>query len=155
MSRPVDPSAEHLSLHEIVTTRVLTAPRELVFRAWTDPDHLVRWWGPKGFTNTLQELDLRPGGRWRIVMHGPDGTDYPNESVFVEVVPPERLVFDHLEPIHRFRTTVTFAEESGGTALTWRMRFATVAEYDRVRSYVAAANEQNIDRLEAELARMA
>jgi uncharacterized protein YndB with AHSA1/START domain len=155
LSEPADHPAEDLSLREIVTTRILAFPRELVFRAWTDPDHLPNWWGPKGFTNTLQELDLRPGGRWRIVMHGPNGTDYPNESVFVEIVPPERIVFDHLEPIHRIRTTVTLAAHSGGTALIWRMLFATVAECDRVRSFVSTANEQNLDRLEAELARMA
>lgn len=154
MSESTDSAAEDLSLREILTTRTLAAPRALVFRAWTEPEHVVHWWGPKGFTNTVQELDLRPGGAWRIVMHGPDGTDYPNESVFVEIVPPERIVFDHLEPIHRFRTTVTFAEHPGGTALTWRMVFADVAECDRVRSFVTTANEQNLDRLEAELARM-
>ena len=81
MSEKMDSSAEALSDREIVTTRVFNAARELVFKAWTDPDHLVHWWGPKGFTNTFQEFDLRPGGIWRFVMHGPDGVDYKNKSV--------------------------------------------------------------------------
>lgn len=77
---------ESASEREPVTSRVLEAPRERVFRAFSDPAHLERWWGPKGFTNTFHEFDLRPGGNWRFVMHGPDGADFPNESVFVEVV---------------------------------------------------------------------
>jgi uncharacterized protein YndB with AHSA1/START domain len=116
---------------EIVTTRVMDAPRELVFKAWTDPDHLVHWWGPKGFTNTFHEFDLKPGGVWRFVMHGPDGGDYQNESVFVEIVKPERIVFHHVSA-PQFQVTVTLAEQAGKTKLT-----------------------QNLDRLEAQLAKMA
>ena len=80
MSAKKESSAEALSDREIVTTRVFDAPRELVFKAWTDPDHLAKWWGPKGFTNTFQEFDMRPGGVWRFIMHGPDGVDYKNKS---------------------------------------------------------------------------
>ena len=76
-----DSFPEPLSEREIVTTRVIDAPRERVFKAWTDPEHLAQWWGPKGFTNTFQEFDMRPGGAWRFVMPGPDGVDYKN--VFV------------------------------------------------------------------------
>jgi uncharacterized protein YndB with AHSA1/START domain len=139
----------------IVTTRLIDAPRELVFKAWTDPGHLVHWWGPKGFTNTFQEFDLRPGGVWRFVMHGPDGRIYENQSVFVEIVKPERIVFHHLKPVHEFQVTATFAEQAGKTELTWRMLFGSVAECDKVRRYVVEANEQNLDRLEAQLAKMA
>jgi len=81
-------SAHAASDREIVTTRVVDAPRELVFRAWTEPEHVGQWWGPNGFTSTIQEMDVRPGGVWRLVMHGPDGTDYPNESIYLEVVRP-------------------------------------------------------------------
>jgi len=147
--------AETLSDREIVTTRVFDAPRELVFRAFSDPDHLARWWGPKGFTNTFHEFDMRPGGFWRFVMHSPDGIDYKNESVFVEVVKPERIVFRHLKPIHVFQMTVIFAEQGGKTNLTWRMLLESVAECDRVKAFAVAANEQNFDRLEAHLAKMA
>ena len=75
---------------EIVSARVFDAPRELVWKAWVDPKHVAQWWGPKGFTNTIHEMDVRPGGVWRFAMHGPDGTDYKNEIVFIEVVRPER-----------------------------------------------------------------
>jgi uncharacterized protein YndB with AHSA1/START domain len=139
---------------EIVSTRVLPWPRERVFRAWTDPYHLARWWGPKGFTNTFQEFDLRPGGRWQFVMHGPNGADYPNQSGFVEIVKPERIVFDHVSP-PVFQVTATFAEEGGKTRLTFRMRFETVAECEKVKRVAVGANEENFDRLEAELASMA
>jgi uncharacterized protein YndB with AHSA1/START domain len=77
---------------EIVITRVFNAPREMVYKAWTDPIHIAQWWGPKGFTTRVMELDLRPGGRSRYVMVGPDGTEYPGEGVFREIVPFERIV---------------------------------------------------------------
>jgi uncharacterized protein YndB with AHSA1/START domain len=79
---------------ELVFTRVYDAPRELVFEAWTDPKHLTQWWGPNGFTTTIHEMDVRPGGVWRLVMHGPDGKDYNNRIAFLEVVKPERLVYN-------------------------------------------------------------
>jgi uncharacterized protein YndB with AHSA1/START domain len=155
MSAKKDSSAEALSDREIVTTRVFDAPRELAFKAFSDPDHLVHWWGPKGFTNTFHEFDMRPGGIWRFVMHGLDGVNYKNESVFVEVVKPERIVFHHLKPVHEFQMTVTFVEQDGKTKLTWRMLFKSAAECDKVRVFAVEANEQNFDRLEAQLAKMA
>ena len=97
--------SEESTPFEIVSTRVFAAPRGLVFEAFSNPDHLKHWWGPKGFTNTFSEFDLRPGGAWRFVMHGPDGVDYQNASDFVEVVKPERIVFQHLRPMHRFRVS--------------------------------------------------
>jgi uncharacterized protein YndB with AHSA1/START domain len=148
-----DSAAEAPSDREIVTTRVFDAPRELVFEAWTDPDHLARWWGPQGFTSTFHEFDLRPGGVWRFVMHGPDGTDYQNKSVFVEIAKPERIVFDHVSG-PRFQVTATFAEQAGKTEVTFRMRFETGAECDKAKAYAVPANEQNFDRLEAQLERM-
>ncbi|MEX2546095.1 MAG: SgcJ/EcaC family oxidoreductase [Phycisphaeraceae bacterium] len=140
---------------EIVSARVFNAPRERVFEAFSDPGHLSQWWGPKGFSNTIHEFDLRPGGAWRLTMHGPDGADYQNESVFVEVVKPEKVVFDHCEPIHRFQMTMTFSQENGRTKLTWRMCFESAQECARVKSLVGEANEQNFDRLEEHLASMA
>ncbi|HEX9222992.1 MAG TPA: SRPBCC domain-containing protein, partial [Candidatus Acidoferrales bacterium] len=106
---------------ELVLTRVFDAPRELVFKVWTDPKHVAQWWGPHGFTNPVCELDLRPGGAIRIHMRGPDGTVYPMTGVYQEVVPPERLVFTSAaldangNPMFEVLTTVTFAEESGKT----------------------------------------
>lgn len=147
-------TAEALPDREIVSTRVLDAPRELVFRAFSDPDLLARWWGPEGFTNNFQEFDLRPGGAWRFVMRGPDGAEYPMEKVFVEVATPERIVLRHLQPMHRFEMTMTFADEVGRTRLTWRMRFDSAEEVERIRDVLAEANEQNFDRLEAQLAQL-
>lgn len=138
---------------EFASSRVFAAPRELVFEAWSDPGHLSRWWGPRGFTNTFQEFDMRPGGHWRFVMHGPDGTDYKNHSVFVEVVPPERIIFDHVSG-HRFRVIATFSEQRGKTELIFRMLFETASECERVKAFAVGANEQNFDRLAAELATM-
>lgn len=139
---------------EIVSTRVFDAPPERVFRAFSDPTRLARWWGPNGFTNTFHEFDLRPGGAWRFVMHGPGGADFENVTEFIEVVAPERIVFRHLEPIHRFHMTMTFAEEAGQTRLTWRMRFESAAELERVKAFIPGANEQNFDRLAAQLVTM-
>lgn len=140
---------------EVVSTRVFGAPRELVFRAFTDPDVLVRWWGPEGFTSTFEEFDPRPGGAWRLVMRGPDGTDHQMVKTFVEVAPPARIVLQHVDPTHGFRMTMTFADEAGRTRLTWRMRFESAEEAGRVRALVAVANEQNFDRLETQLGELA
>jgi uncharacterized protein YndB with AHSA1/START domain len=124
----------------IVATRIFAAPRDLVFAAWTDPAHLAHWWGPHGFTTTTHSFDLRPGGLWRFVMHGPDGRDFQNRITFDEVVPPQRLVYRHgggedVEPV-QFRTIVLFeqlAEEAGArTRITMRMEFPSPAERDRV-----------------------
>ena len=128
---------------EIVLSRLLDAPREMVFAAWTDPKQVVQWWGPRGFTTTTQEMAVAPGGVWRFIMHGPDGRDYDNRITFDEIVKPERLVYHHgggddVEPV-QFRTTVTFEELSGKrTRLTMRAMFPSAAERDRViRDYGA------------------
>jgi uncharacterized protein YndB with AHSA1/START domain len=139
---------------EIVSTRLFDAPRELVFAAFSDPERLKHWWGPNGFTNTISAFDLRPDGVWKLVMRGPDGTDYHNESIFVEVVKPERIVFDHQKPIHWFRMTMAFTDEGGKTRLTWRMRFESKEELDKVRNFIPTANEQNFDRLAEHLKTM-
>jgi uncharacterized protein YndB with AHSA1/START domain len=143
----------NVSKREIVSTRLIDASRDLVFKAWTDPHHLVQWWGPKGFTNTFHEFEPTPGGRWRFVMHGPDGRDYQNESVFAEVVRPERVVFDHISG-PTFRLTATFNDEDGKTRVTFRQQFETAAECAKVKLFAAPANEENLDKLEAELRRM-
>ena len=135
---------------ELVSTRVYDAPRELVFQAWTEAELLARWWGPNGFTNTFHEFDQRPGGVWRFDMHGPDGKSYPNKSAFVDIVPQERIVFDHLSG-HRFRVTATFEERDGRTRVTFSQLFEDRAEFDAAKSYCAEGNEQNLDRLGAVL----
>jgi uncharacterized protein YndB with AHSA1/START domain len=138
---------------EIVTSRLLDAPRERVFEAFADPARLTHWWGPKGFTSTFREFDLRPGGHWRFVLHGPNGADYQNESVFVEIVKPERIVLDHVSA-PKFRMTLTLDDRAGKTVIGWRMHFETAEQCAKVKVFAVDANEQNLDRLEAELARM-
>lgn len=137
---------------EIVSTRRVNAPRASVWACHTNPVLLAQWWGPEGFTNEFETFDLHPGGVWRLVMRGPDGTAFRLEKRFVEVLPPERLVHDHLDPVHAFRMTVTLAEDAGGTQITWRMRFNSAEESARVKDFIAGANEQNFDRLETLLA---
>ena len=88
MSETRDTSAEILASREIVATRTFDAPRDLVFKMWTDPKHIAQWWGPKGFTTTIYEMDVKPGGVWRFVMHGPVGVDYQNKVVYLEIVKP-------------------------------------------------------------------
>ncbi|MBA4106379.1 MAG: ATPase [Pirellula sp.] len=124
---------------EIVITRLLNAPRELAFSAWTDPEKVVKWWGPNGFSITIERMDVRPGGVWKYVMHGPDGVDYPNKTVYEEIVPPELLSYSHSggdpargERAVLFHSTVTFVQESDQTRITLRMKFKSPED----RTYV-------------------
>jgi uncharacterized protein YndB with AHSA1/START domain len=113
---------------ELVLTRVFDAPRELVFKAWTDPKRVAQWWRPRGFTNPVCELDVRPGGAIRIHMRGPDGTVYPMTGVYQEVLEPERIVFTSAaldaegNALFELLTTVTFAEQGGKTKQILRAR---------------------------------
>jgi uncharacterized protein YndB with AHSA1/START domain len=135
---------------ETVITRIFDAPRELVFQAWTQPENLAQWWGPKGFTNTFKEFDLRPGGTWEFIMHSPDGANFPNKSVFVEIAKPDRVVLNHVSGPH-FQITATFEEHAGKTKFTFRQSFETEKEFDKVKSFAIDGNKETIDRLEAHL----
>jgi uncharacterized protein YndB with AHSA1/START domain len=142
---------------EIVVSRVFDAPRELVFEAWTDPEQVIRWWGPHGFTTTIHEMDVRPGGVWRFTMYGPDGSDYGNRVEFVEVMAPERLVYDHgpegQGDVKEFRVTVTFDENDSKTRVTLRMIFESPAERDRMVEFGALeGGKQTLERLAQHLA---
>jgi uncharacterized protein YndB with AHSA1/START domain len=140
----------------IVITRTVDAPRELVWKVWTDAKHIALWWGPNGFTNTIHSMDVKPGGEWRYIMHGPDGTNYPNRIVYREVVKPERLVYDHsgdeVGDIHTFRATITFAEREAKTQIRMASVFPSVAARDAVLKFGAVeGGEQTLDRLAAYL----
>jgi uncharacterized protein YndB with AHSA1/START domain len=138
---------------EIIATRVFDAPRELVFKMWTDREHVAQWWGPRGFTNTIYEMDVRPGGMWRFVMHGPDGVDYQNKIVYIEIVKPERLVYSHVSA-PQFQMTVTFAEEGCKTKVTARMLFKSASLRDSVVKQFGAVEglNQTLERLGERLA---
>lgn len=142
---PANPTADR----EIGTTRLIAASPARLFEAFRDPDQLEQWWGPAGFRCTIQEFDFRPGGKCRLVLHGPDGTDYRNEKQFIAVVPAERIAFRHLDPVHAFEMTLTYTPQGAGTLVGWRLVFDSATEAARVRAIVTEANEQNLDRLEA------
>jgi uncharacterized protein YndB with AHSA1/START domain len=144
-SRADDPSAA------VRTERLISAnPRE-VFAAFAQPDRLARWWGPKGFTNTFEQFEFKPGGRWVFVMHGPNGASYPNESVFREIRAETRLVIEHVvEPW--FVLTVTLTARGDGTHLAWVQEFESPEVAAKMRRLVGTANEQNLDRLQSLLA---
>ncbi len=145
---------------EVVITRVFDAPRGLVFKAWTDPERMARWWGPKGFTNPICNLDARVGGAWRIVMRSPAGIEYPCGGVYREIVEPERLVFTNIATDNEGNlvldglTIVIFAEHDGKTKLTLQTRAVAVAAH--AAAYLAgmeAGWAQSLERLAEELAR--
>jgi RimJ/RimL family protein N-acetyltransferase/uncharacterized protein YndB with AHSA1/START domain len=138
---------------EFVHSRLIDAPRERVFAAFADSARLARWWGPNGFTSTIETFELRAGGAWRFVMHGPDGADYPNENLFTDVVAPERVVVEHQGAPHHFELTITFTAQGARTLVGWRQVFDTAEEAQRIAEFVAPANEQNLDGLAAEVLR--
>jgi uncharacterized protein YndB with AHSA1/START domain len=139
---------------EIVTTRTVNASINLAFKAWTDPNHLKNWWGPKGFTNTFNEFDLRPGGKWSFIMHGPDKGNYPNEVEFVKIDEPNLISWKrHSKPL--FKILTTFEEiSSDKTKIVFKMIFDTAEESNKLRPFVVDKNEENFDRLEVELTKM-
>ena len=156
MPRLEDARMTSVADREIVATRLFHAPRELVFRMWTDREHISNWWGPRGFTTTTSEMDVRPGGVWRFVMHGPDGRNYPNKVVYREIVAPERISYFNESP-PPFDTTVTFTEQDGGTAVTARMTFESAELRERVAREHGAVEglHQTLARLDEVVARMA
>ena len=143
---------------ELIVTRVLKAPREMVFDAWTDPKQVILWFGPNGFTTTTKNMDARTGGEWRFIMHGPDGTDFPNYIKFIEVVRPSKLVYKHAaknedEP-GQFMVTITFEPQGKNTLMTMKSVFKSAEDLAFViREYKADTGaRENADRLEAYLA---
>jgi uncharacterized protein YndB with AHSA1/START domain len=132
---------------ELYIERALNAPVELVWEVFTKPEHIANWWGPNGFTNTIFTMDVRVGGVWDFVMHGPDGKDYKNRSVYQEIVPFKKIVFDHLAP--NFTTTIEFESIGDKTELKWHMLFETAELFEAVvKAHNAAEGlKQNIDKL--------
>lgn len=150
----------NVSGRELSISRLINAPRELVWKVWTDPEHVKNWWGPDGFTNTIHEMNVKAGGVWRLTMHGPDGRDYPNKIVFIEVVKPERLVYRHsgdvdTEPVN-FHVTVTFEKQGNKTLLSMKSVFESAAELERVVKNHGAREgmTQHVGRLEEYVAKI-
>jgi len=140
---------------EIVTTRLINAPRERVWKAFVDPQQVVQWWGPNGFTTTTESMEVKPGGIWKYMMHGPDGRDYPNKIIYDEVVELEKLVYRHSDDGDNgdvsFVSTITFEEQDGKTLITMRAVFVTAEERERVDKEYGATEgaKQTLGRLGA------
>lgn len=132
---------------EIRISRLLKAPIELVWEVWTDPEHIKNWWGPNGFTNTITKMDMKAGGEWLLVMHGPDGTDYKNKSIFTEVIKHKKIVYDHVAP--NFRATIEFESRGDSTFLQWHMLFESREQFIHVVKTFKADKglEENVEKL--------
>ena len=134
----------------VSTERLFQATPRAIFAAFEQPDLLARWWGPDGFTNTFEEFEFKPGGRWVFVMHAPNGADHANESVFLEIEPDSRIVIEHVVTPW-FRLTITLTPHGDRTHLSWVQEFENAEFAGKMRSLCLKANEQVLDRLEAVL----
>lgn len=133
------------------TSREIAATPAAVFAAIAAPERLAKWWGPQGFRNSFEVCDFRPGGAWRFTMHGPDGTSYPNQSVFETIEDARKVVIQHAcAPL--FRLSIELLPSDTGTRVLWTQVFEDPAVAAAVRHIVEPANEQNLDRLAAEVA---
>jgi uncharacterized protein YndB with AHSA1/START domain len=135
----------------LATERVLHASPRKVFQAFQQPELLARWWGPAGFSNTFEQFDFTPGGRWVFVMQGPDGKRYPNECVFRAIEPNAAIVIEHVVAPHFTLSVRLHAQGDNHTRLTWAQTFETEELAAQLRDLVVPANEQNLDRLQVVL----
>lgn len=135
-------------------TRLLPAPVELIWQAWTSPEHIANWWGPEGFTNTVHTMEVKDGGEWRLTMHGPDGKRYPNKSTFEEIIPEQKIVFRHFNP--DYLATILFEAKGEQTLLNWTMAFETEELFETVVKVLKADKglEENVAKLEKYLTTM-
>jgi uncharacterized protein YndB with AHSA1/START domain len=158
MNMPPEPNpSTDLAARQIVVSRTVAAPAASVFRAFVEPEHVVHWWGPFGFRNTSHAMEVKPGGLWRLTMHGPDGTDYPNLSRFVDVVPGKRLAFSHGsgragEP--EFHVDISFVEANGRTLVTLSQTHPSAAQAQEIGKYAIEGGHQTLARLAAYVAAM-
>lgn len=134
------------------TSLEIPATAEQVFSAIRNPERLARWWGPDGFTNTFEVCDFTAGGRWSLVMHGPDGRSYPNESVFEEIEPLRKVVVQHASK-PKYRLTITLTPSEAGTVVSWSQAFENPEVARGIAHIVVPANEQNLRRLSEEVRR--
>ncbi|MDC0708699.1 SRPBCC family protein [Stigmatella sp. ncwal1] len=151
---PVSPSPSSTADREIILSRVLDAPRELVFDAWTDPAHVAQWWGPDGYSTQVHQMEVKAGGTLRFLLTGPDGTKFPDRITYREVVRPERLVYRHGSDVdddpEAFEVTVTFEAQGQKTRLTMHSVFPSVQECQRVKAFGAVElGQQTLAKLAA------
>ena len=132
---------------EMRTTQAFKAPLDLMWEVWTKPEHIANWWGPSGFTSTIHEMDMQEGGEWKLTLHGPDGKNYPNRSIFREIVLFEKIAFEHFNP--HFFTMVLFGAKDAETLIDWALLFDTPEMYDIiVKTHQADEGQrQNLEKL--------
>ncbi|MGZ3772565.1 MAG: SRPBCC domain-containing protein [Pseudobdellovibrionaceae bacterium] len=132
------------------TSREIPATLDQVFSAISNPEKLSKWWGPAGFSNTFKICQFKNGGRWSLIMHGPDDSNYPNENVFLEIDPPKKVIIEHInEP--KFRLTITLTSSLSGTTVFWSQAFESSEVASRIEHIVVPANDQNLERLSIEV----
>lgn len=134
-------------------SRKIPSPPSHVFAAFEDSARLAVWWGPAGFTNTFTVCELKPGGRWSFVMHGPDGKNFPNEIVIAEIEPSERIVIHHVSQPRYLLTITLEPTDDGGTLVGWTQEFENPDIGRRMERILVSANEQLLDRLSEEVLR--
>ena len=146
---------DNIADRSISISRLLNAPVALVWEVWTNPEHIKNWWGPNGFTNTISKMEVTPEGVWELVMHGPDGTDYKNKSIFKEVVKHKKLVYEHASA-PKFTATIEFESRAGKTHMHWQMVFENREQFIQVVKTFKADEglKQNVEKLEIYLANM-
>ena len=132
---------------ELRISKILDTPIELVWKVWTRPEHLKEWYGPNGFATTIHQMEMVEGAEWLLTLHGPDGTDYPNRSVFTEIVEHKRIQYRHYAP--NFTNTIDFEQQGDKTLMLWHMLFDSAAEFETVvKTYKADEGlKQNIEKL--------
>jgi uncharacterized protein YndB with AHSA1/START domain len=133
---------------EMRITKILKAPIDLMWEVWTNPEHIVNWWGPKSFTTTIHQMNLEVGGGWLLTLHGEDGTNFPNRSIFKEIIPFKKIVYEHFNP--HFFTTVLFEPDGDETLIDWSLLFDTTEMRDIiVKAHKAdEGQKQNLEKLE-------
>ena len=140
-------------MNAFTTTRVFKASPAAVFAAFSEPARLARWWGPDGFRNTFSKFEFKPGGQWLFIMHGPDGTNYPNEMTFVAIEPARQVVMTHTNQPY-FQLTIRLEGTVAETLVTWEQVFENAEIAASIAHIVEPANEQNLNRWQAEVAAM-
>ena len=143
---------EPIEARSDLRSRLLAASPSEIFSAMSDPARIARWWGPNGFTNTIHQFEFKPSGKWLLTMHGPDGTNYPNESRFTRIATDQVFEIEHLNG-HHFILTIQLEPKREGTEVKWLQTFDSVEHYEKIAQFVALANEQNLERLATEVQR--
>ena len=143
---------ENSTKKDMHATGIFKASLELMWKMWTDPEHIVHWWGPNGFTTTIHTMDVKPEGEWNLTLHGPDGTNFPNRSVYKEIIPLKKIVFEHFNP--HFMTTVLFEARDSETIVDWRAVFDSPEMRETIVNVHKAdeGQKQNMQKLEKYLA---